>query len=333
MTKTFREIMNERSKRLLEYVAKESLKNRFQVGTQNQTRLNRSLVMGKVPHLINRTLLTPSIHEDHSERLLTRLKRMCRGVDSSKVRFVTILDSLELLDHTRCLKTVSNFRQRLTNTTTGIRGLHLIGTIECEVVSLEMMRKVADRSDSEQRKLEVLESMCRRQIKPRDWHVPCFFLIHFHGIAVFTQNALNEWGRTCLKLWKHDDRQVRIQELSESFAGVSRSLTTNLRFIARYITKGGNDFIGGKSYLRYKIGFENTDTPTEEEWVARNWRRSQVLKQERIEDGLDDEFGLNVNEICELTKVIDGMMSTHPHRTGYVVEHKNPKTRLRRRTK
>jgi hypothetical protein len=321
MKKTLREIWDEESKRLFEHAAKESLLKRFQVGTQNDTKLNRALVLGKVPHLINRTLLTPSIHNDHSERLLTRLLRMCEGRTNATVHFTTILDSLELLDHTSCLTTIKKFRQRLENTTTGIQGLHLIGTIECEVV------------------LEVLESMCRRQINARHRDLPCFFLIHFHGIAVFSDNALDEWSRVCRTLWKHDPRQVEIKKLSEEWQGERRSLSTNLTHIARYITKGGNDWRSGKSgetgksYLRYKIGFENTDTPTEEEWIRLNWKRSQVLKQERREEGLDDAFSLTVNEICQLARVIDGMMGTHPHRTGYVVEHKTPKTRIRRRTK
>lgn len=326
----FRQIHDQGMQKVQEFFDNETPFRRFQIGTQNETRLNRALVMGKLPHLIKRTLLTPSIHKDHSERLFKRFVQMCRGVDESRIRFVTILDRLELMDSDRCLHAVQQFRQRLVETTADIRHLHLIGTIECEVVSLELMRKVTDKSQTEQRKLDVLESMCRRQIKKRDWNVPCFFLIHFHGIVVTAHNALANWSRICRKVWKHDARQVRIQELSESFAGKTRNLPTNLRFIARYITKGGNDFIGGKSYLRYKIGFENTDVPSEEEWVARNWRRSQVLKQERIEDGLDDVFGLSVGEICQLAQVIDGMMSTHSQRTGYVVDIKTPKRRSRR---
>lgn len=327
MQHTLRQRMDEQATRIQAYFDHETPFRRFQVGTQNETRLNRALVMRKLPHLINRTLLTPSVHEDHTERMFKRLRRMCRGVNESRIRFVTILDSLALMDSDRCLKAVHQFRQRLVETTAGIRHLHLIGTIECEVVSLERMRQVTDTSQTEQRKLDVLESMCRRQIKKRDWNAPCLFLIHFHGVMVTNYNALPNWSGICQKVWRHDARQVRIQELSESFAGKSRDLPTNLRFIARYITKGGNDFIAGKSYLRYKIGFENTDVPSEEEWVARNWRRSQVLKVERIEDGLDDVFGLSVGEICQLALVIDGMMSGHPQRTGYVVDIKTPKRR------
>lgn len=332
-SRSFRQLMEAQSQRVREYFSALAPLRRFQIGTQNETRLKQALVIGKAAHLIDRTLLSKSVHQIHTARLAARLSHLCRGKANQSVGFVTILDSLELIDHRRCLARVQRFRDQLNTTLQSVRGLHLIGTIECEVVSPTLMRLVADRSESEERKLAVLESMIARQIKPRDQSLSAFFLIHAHAVVVCAENDWGALERACRGVWTHDARQVRLQTLSEQFAGKPRSLKTNLRFIARYITKGGNDFIGGNAYLRYKIGFENTDTPTEEEWVARNWRRSQALKQERIEEGIDDAFGLSVGEICALTRVIDGMMSTHPQRTGYAVEIKIPKRRQRRRTR
>lgn len=327
--KTFRERQNIMGKKLMSYFQKESLLKRFQVKTTNEKRLNGSLVLGKSEHLIDRTLLSTSVHKQHSDGMFKKLKSMCRGVNPSSIRFVTILDSLEILDDVRCMQRIKDFRKKLTGTTGTIRGLQLIGAIECEVVSPPLMRKIYDQSETEQRKLDVLESLLRRCIKRRDLELSCYFLIHFHGVAVGKQNVVSSWAHVCREIWKHDPRQVRVQELSESWGGKPKPVRESLQHIARYITKGGNAFMAGKSYLKYKIGFENTDTPTEEEWTARNWRRNEVLKQERIEEGIEDVFSLSVGEICQLARVIDKMMGMHPKRTGYVIDIKTPIYRKR----
>ena len=329
-TRSFREVMDQQAQRVREYFNALAPLRRFQIGTQNETRLKHALVIGKAPQLINRTLLSASVHQTHAARLFQRLRRQCHGKENKTVSFVTILDSVELIDHRRCLARVTRFRDQLTKRLQSVQGIHVIGTIECEVVSPTLTRLVTDRSESEQRKLAVLEAMIARQLKTRDQSLSSFFLIHAHGVVVSTHNTFSDLERACRNVWKHDARQVRFQTLSEQFAGKPRSLNTNLRFIARYITKGGNDFNDGTAYLRYKLGFQNDDvSQSEDEWVARNWRRSEALKQERIEEGLDDVFGMTVGEICALARVIDGMMAGHRQRTGYVIEVKTGQRRRR----
>ena len=121
--------------------------------------------------------------------------------------------------------------------------------------------------------------------------------------------------------------QVLLQSLSEQFGGKARTVRENLKFIARYITKGGNDFKAGQSYLRYKMRFDSEVCPSEEAWVARHWRTNAVLRQEHIEEGLNDPLSLIRGEICQLATVIDGMMAGNRARTGYVYELKIPSRR------
>jgi hypothetical protein len=96
-------------------------------------------------------------------------------------------------------------------------------------------------------------------------------------------------------------------------------MDSNLKDIARYITKGGNDWIGNKAYLRYKLCFDGRDASDEEAWVQENWRKNEILKQERIEDGLEDALSLNQYEISCLAEVIDRMMNLKRNRIGYLV--------------
>jgi hypothetical protein len=121
------------------------------------------------------------------------------------------------------------------------------------------------------------------------------------------------------KDWKREPRQIQLKPISKQFKSKSKPLDKNLVDIARYITKGGNDWIGGKSYLRYKLAFENEYLFNEDEWVNKNWRRNEVLKQEHSEEGLEDALSMNVSEIVSLATVIDAMMSFNKTRTGYLV--------------
>lgn len=79
--------------------------------------------------------------------------------------------------------------------------------------------------------------------------------------------------------------------------------------------------MANKAYLRYKIGFENDDELVNDEdtWVAKNWRRSELLKREHSEDGITDILSLTVQQIVELTLVIDTLMGLNRTRTGRLV--------------
>jgi len=64
---------------------------------------------------------------------------------------------------------------------------------------------------------------------------------------------------------------------------------------------------------------DDANVTDEETWVAKNWRRDQLLQQEHKLDGIEDAMSMTVNEIAELTIFIDGFMATNRTRTGYLV--------------
>ena len=116
-------------------------------------------------------------------------------------------------------------------------------------------------------------------------------------------------------------RQLEIKKLSKEYFGKAKSSIQNIKHIARYITKGGNDWYANKAYLRYKIGFGNDDSTfmTEEIWIAKNWRSDLLLRQEHKEEGITNMLSLTLHEIAQLAICIDSLMVLSPMCNGYLV--------------
>lgn len=335
MTTHFKTLMKKSLKRTVAAVKEEYKKKRFNYGSHNKVRLNKALgSVGKF-ELQDTTLLTPSVHDEHSKKLAYRfLKRIeyYRNLGykndalSEKFRFLTLLHSVEIMDVQRTIQIIQKFQTQLTNSIEGSKGIWCLGAVEVEVINIEMMRMIhEDQTESEARKLNVIESMIKR-LNKNNQQLSSFFLVHFHGIVTASnQSRFNDFTDALKKNkeWKREPRQIQLKPISKQFNSKSKPLDKNLIDIARYITKGGNDWIGGKSYLRYKLAFENEYLLNEDEWVNKNWRRNEVLKQEQAEDGLEDALSMNVSEIVSLATVIDAMMSFNRKRTGYLVSAKS----------
>lgn len=356
MKSEFQKQMEKSSARVKAAMKAEYEERRFYYGTQNSVRLEKALALKGLHHLQKRTLLTPEIHTMHVARLTKRFlkklkkvkwsvrqqqqdlvranKRYGMNVDPSLItahdqfRFVTILQGLEVLDVSKTLKQVRGFKDELRTVMEGCRGVWCLGAIEVEVLSMEMMRQLKDQTNSETRKLAVCESMEKRLAK-RNQGLSSYLLIHFHGVVVANRrHYFHELEKQLKLLWKHEPRQVQVKPLSQRFNGKPKQLEKSLEDIARYITKGGNDWIGKKAYLRYKLGFDNEHLETEEAWVNRNWRRNKILQREHREEGLEDVLSMTRSEICALAQVIDGMMGLSRNRTGYLVFGKSKRKKL-----
>ena len=331
MSTQFKSLMKKSLKETAQAINDDYKRKRFNYGSHNKVRLNKALgSVGKFD-LQDRTLLSQNIHEVHSKKLADRfLKRVLHYKNigyknnsiAEKFRFLTLLHSVEIMDVQRTIQTIKKFQLQLQNTIEGSKGIWCLGTVEVEVINIEKMRMIhEDQTESEARKLNVIESMIKR-LRKNDQYLSSFFLVHFHGIVTASsQYRFNDFADALKKnkVWKREPRQIQLKPISTQFKSKSKSLDNNLADIATYITKGGNDWIGGKSYLRYKLAFENEYLFNEDEWVNKNWRRNEVLKQEHSEEGLEDALSMNVSEIVSLASVIDQMMSFNRTRTGYLV--------------
>lgn len=335
MSTKFKSVMKSSSKRTETALKEEYKRKRFNYGSHNKVRLNKALASVRKYELQDTTLLSPSVHDVHSKKLSDRfLKRVVHyknlGYKNNSIaerfRFLTLLHSVEIMDVQRTIQTIKKFQLQLQNTIEGSKGIWCLGAVEVEVINIEKMRMIhEDQTESEARKLNVIESMIKR-LRKNDQHLSSFFLVHFHGIVTASsQYRFNDFADALKKNkeWKREPRQIQLKPISTQFKSKSKSLDKNLVDIATYITKGGNDWIGGKSYLRYKLAFENEYLFNEDEWVNKNWRRNEVLKQEHSEEGLEDALSMNVSEIVSLASVIDQMMSFNRTRTGYLVSAKS----------
>lgn len=331
MSTQFKSQMKKSLKRTADAINEDYKRKRFNYGSHNKVRLNKALASVCKYELQDTTLLSPSVHEIHSKKLADRfLKRVVHYKNlgykntsaTDKFRFFTLLHSVEIMDVERTIQTIKKFQLQLKNTIERINGIWCLGAVEVEVINIEKMRMIhTEQTESEARKLSVIESMIKR-LKKNDQLLSSFFLVHFHGIVTASsQSRFNDFADVLKnnKEWKREPRQIQLKPISTQFKSKSKSLDKNLVDIARYITKGGNDWIGGKSYLRYKLAFENEYLFNEDEWINKNWRRNEVLKQEHSEEGLEDALSMNVSEIVSLAFVIDQMMSFNRTRTGYLV--------------
>ena len=316
---------------------------RFLISTFASTRLNKTLAIINRRDLKNRTLLSKAVHAEHAARLSHRLQSRFdqiktarlnlakrRGerlptdheIASNHVRFCTIIDSVTPVDSSDALSKVKILKNKIADVVNATKGIWCLGVIEVEVVSMAKMRAIRDRdttTDSEHRKLELCEILADDLKGTVYQSADSLFLIHFHGVITAKQETQFEDFRRRLcsqKRWTKGLRQIELKKLSEEFAGRRKSVTSSLDHIARYITKGGNDWNSGKSYLNYKFGFEGED---EDSWVRKHVHRDRLLKQEHAEDGVIDPLSLTVQEVGELVILIDSMMSLNRTRTGYLV--------------
>lgn len=356
MKSDFRKHLDTLSKQAAAALREEYRKARFNYGTQNAVRLNKALASEGLYHFQDRTLLSPDIHGLHAKRLAGRYQKKLATIERTvrqqqrdlikantrygvkvdprsltahdRFRFPTVLHGLEVLDVERTLRTVRVFKEQLQSIIERCRGLWCLGVIEVEVISMDLMRQLADQSDSEKRKLAVCESMVKRLAK-RYQALSVYFLIHFHGIVVANQpQHFADLEQQLKRQWKQEPRQVLMKPLSKVFNGKAKTPEKSVVDIARYITKGGNDWIAKKAYLRYKLAFDNEHLETEDAWVNKNWRRNETLQREHREEGLDDTLSLTRSEIGALAGVIDGMMGMTRNRTGYLVFAQSKRRKL-----
>lgn len=342
------------SKLVMAALEAEALAQKFLIGSHNAVRLRRALAAGGRLDLVDRTLLTPEIYKAHAKRLADRylrnwtrihdkalqgwkklplqirratIKPTAEDIAAAQYRFLTVVDSVTAVDAGAGLKAAIKLKEKLITTASAVKGITLLGSLEVEVVSMRLMREIRrldQTTDSEFRKLDVCEVLAQSLKGTLYGQEDSLFLVHFHGVVTAQKpeqfEAFYERMRK-VKAWSIAPRQLEMKAMSKVYAGRSKSMEQNLRHIATYITKGGNDWCANKAYLRYKIGFENDDAQVNDEatWVAKNWRRNELLRQEHAEDGIVDLLSMTAQEILQLTMVVDGLMGLNRTRTGYLV--------------
>ena len=348
--KKLKELQEKSNELVISELTKLGLERQFNTGTQNGTRLRKSLIATQKSELLGITLLCNKVHTKHSDRLFKsmfdrwlRIESKVNGeldefnknnefqvqktpehdIADKFIRAFTLLHSVCVLENKTALEECRKLKQEFLDVIKETKGISVLAVVECEVININKMRELKNsNSDDEHRKLNGCEELIKDTKNQIQYLVnpdQSLFLIHLHGTLfakkeiqfdTFRKNLLTkaQWAKTGF--------QVVIKKLSKEWKGEYRSVETNLMYWAKYITKGGNDWNNHKAYLRYKVGF---DSSSEEDWITKNIRVNELLKQEHIEEGITDSLSMTVTEISELAMLIDGLMSLNRTRTGYLL--------------
>ena len=286
---------------------------RLDLGTHKRTRLRRAGCGN------SNTLLHNDVAANHGKMLADdygkRFGKLARNEALERLRFLTVLHSLVPLDERRVVKAVRRMETALQRAFDGSE-TRTLGAVEVEIVNIELLRRVSALSEDEARKLDVLEKLSESggafigslvDGSPLDRGV----LVHFHGIVDVRggSNLLLREKQLRQRLhkvaaWQRSPYQVELKKLFKD-----RTISKNIRDIASYVTKGGND------QLRYNAGFGRD---LAEDLDAKIWRAG-TGRADRGGETVSDERGLTVGEIKFLDGVWRTLMDRKRNKRGYLI--------------
>lgn len=335
---------------------KELSKSRvFLIGQQvEKTRLPKSLAAVDRRDLASSTLLTKEVRDLHSGKLCAQyMKKWNRvrtqhlkdwsnlpgemrigtklpkdfDIAATHMRFFTLIDSVAVVNSDAAMYAANVMRNELQAVLKNSKGIWCRGVIEIEVISLTMQRRIRElnkNTDSELRKSDVCEELAKDLQGTLYQDETSLFLIHFHGILCAKNSDEFERFRKRLKSvdrWTKTPRQIEIKHLSEEYMGKPKTVELNLKHIARYITKGGNDWDGKTISFRYKVSFDKQDDSGEDAFFAKYWRSDEALRAEHKHVGINDPLSMTAYEIGQLAITIDRLMAYggSKDRTGYLI--------------
>lgn len=276
---------------------------RHSLGFKSGKHKRKRLVLAVGEKLAKRTILDSATHTQHQDKLFKRFQKARYGLTEQQareqLRFVTILDRVCAVETKAILQAVEEMEERLRRALSKeIKQIGILGVSEIEIVNLGLYGKKDE--EDEARKGQVLRELAQAtgiQAIGKE-HLA---LVHFHGIvdlgphATLTEKKLQD---TLRQTWKGS----WCVESKGLFTKVS--VEKNLREIAGYLTKGGNDT------LRFRKQFGN-DSPEAMELA--------MAKQGYAESGeYDDHSGLSVGEVSVLVNVYDALMRRNSARDGYL---------------
>jgi hypothetical protein len=267
------------------------------LGTHKRTRLTQAGCEG------SGSLLHDDVARRHAELLARDFLAQFGHEHPQQLRFVTVLHSVTGMNEGEVLRAAASMERNIRLAFSGT-GVACTGVTEVEAVNLRLMRRAGSPQGSEYRKLRVLEKL----LPPSDDDLEFGILVHFHGVLDLRNSILCEAGVRDLLRGVEDWRRAPFQiEVKKLFA--SRSTADNLKNIAAYVTKGGNDT------LRYNLGFGRD---LDGDLDARVWRAG-TGRADKGAETVTDERSLSFAAIALLDRVWIGLMIRRADDRGYVL--------------
>jgi hypothetical protein len=282
---------------------------RYDLGTHKKTRLKIAGVES------SKTLLHDDVAKRHGERFADELRKRALkiGRDADKrLKFVTILQATTDPTIEKVEEAVDQLEAEYQRVFGEMR-VWSRGAIELEIVNLDLLRRISRMSDSEARKLNVLEDL--REIRELQGMMiaeerdKVKVLVHCHTVVDFGRDyeANEEEARKRIeryRYWKRARYQVKFDGLFKN-----RKTSSNLTKIAAYVTKGGND------NLRYNAGFGRD---LAEDLEAKIWREG-LGRADKGGETIEDERGLSVAEVKTLDELYRWLMDRRSDKRGYLI--------------
>ena len=289
-----------------ELLAQYAFETRYNLGAHKRTRLRRAGVEK------SGSILHADVAEAHGAKLFQELDRRAKAIGSdanSRLRFMTVLQAV--VDPT--IEAVEEAVLRLEaefKSTVGSLKLWSRGSIELEMVNLDILERINTAREDEGRKLNVLSSLMPlkefRGLMITDDKSKSKILVHCHVVvdlgSDYARNLeLLHEKKKRVQSWKKSGYQVEIKGLFKN-----RKTAKNLKGISAYVTKGGNE------NLRYSAGFGRD---LAEDLEAKIWRVGKLKKAEKF----DDERGLTVGEVKQLDQLYVWLMRRRSDKRGYII--------------
>lgn len=285
---------------------------RYDLGSHKKTRLKIAGVED------SGTLLHNDMSKKHAQMLEKELLKRAKKLGpkaSERLRFLTILHSVVKPTVKDLSKAVEAFEAAYEDAV-GDGGFWSRGTIELELVNLTILEKIKTIRDDEARKLNVLSQLRELEdyeglLLPADKSqtqvlVHCHVVIDLGKDPKKGEEELRERMDT-IRAWKRAPYQKNLDGLFRK-----NPVTKNLKKIAAYVTKGGNE------NLRYNAGFGRD---LAEDLEAKIWRAG-LGRADKGAETMEDERGLTVLEVQQLDELYSWLMKRRKDRRGYIMASK-----------
>jgi len=343
MIKTFKQLKKSGAEQF-EFLQEEALNSAMlSVGVNQEKALNGCLVSSGNSHLQGRTLLAKAVRKEHSALMVERFLSLAHRVTGEKkngalsksrsadealrnrLQLVTVLHEVCPLELNAVEESAEQLIEKIDNFAQSLKqqrlGCSFVGAIEIEIVSMRMMREAHQHDDlddltSGRRKFKVLDSMLGRSRSLRN--APTVALVHCHGIIDLGRCSYDDACTRLRQIWGKR-YQVEVKKLSEQYRGKKKSVALNLKHIAGYITKGANDKFQDGISLHYKLSFDK-DMESIEDQMIKDWRKVDLIRVERITEGLAHSKSMTKAEIAFHAEAIDMLMGLKRNRMGYVIK-------------
>ncbi len=256
------------------------------------------------------TILHSYIADEHGAALTADfLNRFNDSRKRKRLRFLTVIHQNLGLDENRILESVVDLKDRNSGIFMDKKIGFFSGACEVELESIDLLEKYEEKYDDTKRKLAV-HRVIGNGLSGTVASVHCHLIVELGINVAVAENLL------LAELKKHWSGiyQVHMTGISKSYASKAKSLFENLKDIARYLTKCGNE------ELKFKLNFGRDYEDDLDSKMFKKLGRKLIDSKDISDDGsCFSEKILSGAEIKFLDRVYRRLMNQRGDERGYLI--------------